>query len=201
MINIDELTFLNNILDGKEMKGIELKKDINRIDVINSLVNKKILNDNITINENSANILKALERYKKSRRYLIINDFFGTIEKKESMIAIKKEMNNYKIYKVNRSAFILRLIEDYRMLRKKYECENKKNQTNKVQTVIDLENRKKEDEVIHIQEIKDDKTLNDFVYLGSKDRIYEYNLLSDIKQDISSSEVKTKIKKIIYQEE
>ena len=195
MINIDELTFLNNILDGKEMKGIELKKDINRIDVINSLVNKKILNDNITINENSANILKALERYKKSRRYLIINDFFCTIEKKESMIAIKKEMNNYKIYKVNRSAFILRLIEDYRMLRKKYECENKKNQTNKVQTVIDLENRKKEDEVIHIQEIKDDKTLNDFVYLGSKDRIYEYNLLSDIKQDISSSEVKTKIKK------
>lgn len=117
------------------------------------------------------------------------------------MIAIKKEMNNYKIYKVNRSAFILRLIEDYRMLRKKYECENKKNQTNKVQMVIDLENRKKEDEVIHIQEIKDDKTLNDFVYLGSKDRIYEYNLLSDIKQDISSSEVKTKIKKIIYQEE
>lgn len=82
MINIDELTFLNNILDGKEMKGIELKKDINRIDVINSLVNKKILNDNITINENSANILKALERYKKSRRYLIINDFFCTIEKK-----------------------------------------------------------------------------------------------------------------------
>ena len=201
MINIDELTFLNNILDGKEMKGIELKKDINRIDVINSLVNKKILNDNITINENSANILKALESSKKSRRYLIIKDFFCTIEKKESMIAIKKEMNNYKIYKVNRSAFILRLIEDYRMLRKKYECENKKNQTNKVQTVIDLENRKKEDEVIHIQEIKDDKTLNDFVYLGSKDRIYEYNLLSDIKQDISSSEVKTKIKKIIYQEE
>ena len=82
MISIDELTFLNNILDGKELKGIELKKDINKIDVINSLVNKKMLNDNITINENSAIILKALERYKQSRRYLIINDFFCTLEKK-----------------------------------------------------------------------------------------------------------------------
>lgn len=117
------------------------------------------------------------------------------------MIAIKKEKNNYEIYKVNRSGFILRLIKDYRMLRQKYECKNEKIKTNKVQMVIDLENRKKEDEVIHIKEIKDDKTLNDYVYLGSKDRIYEYNLLNDIKQDKSSSEVKTKIKKIIYQEE
>lgn len=200
MINIDELTFLNNILDGKELKEIELKKDINKIDVINSLVNKKMLNDNISINENSATILKALERYKKSRRYLKINDFFCTLEKNESMIAIKKVKNNYEIYKVNRSGFILRLIEDYSMLRKKYECENEIIKTNKVQMVIDLENRKKEDEVIHIKEIKDDKILNDYVYLGSKDRIYEYDLLNDIKQDISSSEVKTKIKRIIYQE-
>ena len=110
MLSKSEIYLLNEALDGEEIYGLPkdgvmfLKQ--NGSDAMQALIDKKIINEDGSVNETSYLIIKSLEKYKKSRSYIWINDIVASIDDGDNIYLEKMK-------KIKMNMFFKKQITEY----------------------------------------------------------------------------------------
>lgn len=212
MLSKGEIYLLNEALDGHEIYGLPKDKVMflqeDEQDVLQSLIEKEIINDDNSINKLSYLIIKNLEKYKKARSYVWINDMVASLndDDNEMYLFRKNDKNNEYIFeKTTNGILIYSILKQYPFLRKYREVEqvNKKSATFEEimeEYIID----RKEDEIIIIR--KDEgriiKSTSFYSAYFEKDGIcYEYNVIDKELSEINPKKARERIFEILNFEE
>lgn len=123
MLSKSEIYLLNEALDGEEIYGLPkdgvmfLKQ--NGSDAMQALIDKKIINEDGSVNETSYLIIKSLEKYKKSRSYIWINDIVASIDDGDNIYLFRKDEENkdeYVFQKTDNGVLMYSLLKQFNFL-------------------------------------------------------------------------------------
>ena len=84
-----------------------------------ALIDKKIINEDGSVNETSYLIIKSLEKYKKSRSYIWINDIVASIDDGDNIYLFRKDEENkdeYVFQKTDNGVLMYSLLKQFNFL-------------------------------------------------------------------------------------
>lgn len=202
MLSARELYYLNKALDGKKIFGIHPSESL--IESINSdkseeetLIEKKLLERDGSINGDSFLIINNLEKYKNANTYVILNNVLASIDRSEELVYLCKEISGqYILKKVLKPVMIYNLIKLYTFL-----CGNEP--VEKYRKIIKTDNfiqeilsNKKENEWFHIKSGVTEKAgICNFYYIEDN-KTYKYNAINNELIKINPKDIRLELMKI-----
>lgn len=208
MLTANEIYLLNESLDGNDIYGINKvealkEKVVSQKNVLDSLKEKKILNDDNTINPLSYMLIKSLEKFKKAKAYIWVNDILLSEDNSQFMVLIRKhkEINKFEFKKTTNFHLMLALLKDYEFLQKDNIQVDKQISEVKVEEFIKeyIAYNNNEDFLILRREVNAKiPYLSHYVtYVNKDNMIYKYNLMNKELYQISSKEARIEISKLL----
>ena len=201
MITSEELYYLNKALDGNEIYGIkpEMLADYNKDNVVKSLIDKEILNNDEKLNDFTYLILKNLEQYKAAKEYLWINDMPVSLDDSNYLLFFnKKEDEEFEFKKTTKELMLLAIVKEFEFLRAGEIFENNIEQVDleKVEfdeALIKKLEEKSPNEIIYFRKVKDNEILEYIVYYSEGDSIYKYDATLNFRSRITSKKARREI--------
>ena len=118
MISSGEFYYFNKMLDGKDIYGViydEIMEKGNNPK--ESLIRKRILETDGKLNKLSSQIVKNLDKYKKAKDYIWINDSIASIDKTDDVVYLRKNKgNDYTFKMVSKEHIVNSTMENYDFL-------------------------------------------------------------------------------------
>jgi hypothetical protein len=205
MLSQSEILYLNSGLDNKEIKGIKSKILTQKIgaDVKNNLIKKGHLTKAEKLTPTGFAHMQALEKYKKSTKYITINQrIFGYDNE-------SKAKWYYLNYDATKEEYGLgqmptEIIADTIYNRLDYE-ETKEEVNSKIETEVKIADLLKNYEIeINpcIIKVENQGELENYImYYEVNKKIYHYNIAKRTNQQISSETLKKELKKLFQTKE
>ena len=184
MISASELYYLNRALDGTPILGINpvetlISNDKGENSPKKSLIKKKILQSNNGLNEKSFRIISNLEKYKKAKRHIWINNLLISLDKTDFLVFLKnREKGQFIIERTSKSLMLYEIIKNYQFLWNNTKVEDSEKEIIEPNNFILNEIQdKKENQILCIQK-EENKNFRVCTIYYQKDCVYKYNLLN-----------------------
>ncbi|MGG7179416.1 DUF5081 family protein [Clostridium paraputrificum] len=208
MLKASEIYLLNEALDGEEIYGIDkseaLKNNLNSsIKAIESLRNKKIVNEDNTINELSNLIIKNLDKFKKAKSYLWINDILISIDDTNYMIFFRKDIESeeFEFKKIGNFQLIYSILKEYSFLGRPNKTVSDERETISVEEFIDkhLAN-KNENEILILRKEENSRikyTSYYVTFILENEKVYKYDAIKGELCEINPQKARIEISKLL----
>lgn len=130
MLTCGEIYYLNKALDGKKIFNVSPIMDIftnSNENIEKTLYEKGLLNEDHMINDKACEIIRLIDIFKKSKKYIVVDDKLNISESINDFIVYfeKKPDNNFYVDRVINDGFIFRLLFDHYFLTKDKAVDNK----------------------------------------------------------------------------
>ncbi|MGL5150387.1 MAG: DUF5081 family protein [Clostridium sp.] len=208
MLSANEIYLLNECLGGSNIYGID--KDIalnenmlSERDVVESLREKKILNEDNTINGLSYLLIKNIEKFKKAKSYLWINDILLSEDETDFMVLMRKDSdsNGFDIKKTTNFNFMFSLLKEYEFLKGDDSGDKSIIAKISVDDFIEgyIKNLKNDEYIIGRREVnaKIPYVTSYVTYLAKDNKVYKYNVISGELFSISSKQARLEISNLL----
>lgn len=199
MISISELYYLNRALDGKKIYGINPKNN-NNVELFGTskikenLIKENILDEDGSINDLSFLILRNLEKYKKSKNYIWINDLVMSMDSSEFLIYFKENDDGKLLFKkTTKEAMIFNIVKQYEFL-----WDNKEEERKVVSIPLKkfLESKvlaQDNKDILYIQKVKDSKITSCIAYYKEDSKVFKYDFLKEKSISINPLTIRKEI--------
>lgn len=193
MISSGEFYYFNKMLDGKDIYGViydEIMEKGNNPK--ESLIRKRILETDGKLNKLSSQIVKNLDKYKKAKDYIWINDSIASIDKTDDVVYLRKNKgNDYTFKMVSKEHIVNSTMENYDfLLNADYEVseDDQEKMTIKVFLATIL-NKKDMSKVLYIKKEYEKIQCIYNIYYEEEGYIYKYDVLEKIITKMNSKKV------------
>lgn len=193
MISSGEFYYFNKMLDGKDIYGViydEIMEKGNNPK--ESLIRKRILETDGKLNKLSSQIVKNLDKYKKAKDYIWINDSIASIDKTDDVVYLRKNKgNDYTFKMVSKEHIVNSTMENYDfLLNADYEVseDDQEKMTIKVFLTTIL-NKKDMSKVLYIKKEYEKIQCIYNIYYEEEGYIYKYDVLEKIITKMNSKKV------------
>lgn len=193
-----EMVFFNSITKGNEVFGIPLqfvpehdrKTEVQK--TLRGLVKKGVLDSETKLSPRGLLPARALECYKECEKHLIINYLhIGLLPTKEAIVIIPLKNREYEMMRIPRTAVLYKLLEQYPILREK--GKNITTEAEKEEPDTFLKELKQYDGNIMAGEFEKGKVQQEQVYFWKDSELYQYDLKSEIRREISPARLRRKL--------
>lgn len=121
MLTCGEIYYLNKALDGKKIFNVSPIMDIftnSNSNIEKSLHEKGLLNEDYMINNKACEIIRLIDIFKSSRKYIVIDDKISISESINDFIVYfeKDSDNNFYVDRVVNDGLVFRLLYDHYFL-------------------------------------------------------------------------------------
>ncbi|MBD7910560.1 DUF5081 family protein [Clostridium cibarium] len=206
MISVNELYYLNRALDGKNIYGItpyngEKLELFGASKIKENLIKEKILNKDGSINDLSFLILRNLEKYKKAKDYIWINDLVMAMDKSNFLIYFKPEEDGRVLFKkTTKEAMIFNIVKQYEFL-----WGNKEEVEHSIDIPIknffqDKGLVKDSKDILYIQKVNKGKIISSNAYYIEENNLFKYDFLKEKAIIVNPLEVRKEILKLYNME-
>lgn len=209
MISCDELYYLNKALDGKEIYGISPVENIedagsHNIKAKESLIAKKVIDDNGRINYVSYIVLESLEKYKKAEDYIWVNNSVVSIDDSDFLIYLKKAENNeFEFKKITKSIMVYTIFKENSFLQGERNYRKERKNVDIDRFISYVINKKTEDEVLYIRKQSRSKLYFYKIYYEENGVLLVYDVLNKSLSRCNPKDARIEIMKLfeIYEED
>ncbi|MCY6957196.1 DUF5081 family protein [Clostridium brassicae] len=202
MISASELYYLNRALDGTPILGINPVETLINNDECEdspkeSLIRKKILESNDRLNEKSFRIINDLEKYKKAKKHIWINDLLIAIDETDFLIFLKNSKKGQVIIeRTIKSLMLCEIIKKYQFLWNSTKVEDGEKEIIKPNDfILNKLLDKKENEVLCIQK-KENESFSVCNIYYKEDYVYKYDLLNKQLTKINPRDIRLELANI-----
>lgn len=193
MISSGEFYYFNKMLDGKDIYGViydEIMEKGNNPK--ESLIRKRILETDGKLNKLSSQIVKNLDKYKKAKDYIWINDSIASIDKTDDVVYLRKNKgDDYTFRMLSKEHIVNSTIENYDfLLNADYEVseDDQEKMTIKVFLATIL-NKKDMSNVLYIKKEYEKIQCIYNIYYEDEGYIYKYDVLEKMITKMNSKKV------------
>ena len=184
MFTENEIYFLNSALDDESIYGLKPKEEIAITPVSaevarKSLIKKKVLNEDMSINNTSYLILKNLEQYKNSKSYIWINDIVASIDESNYLIMFNKNEDEIEFKKTTKELMLLGIVKQYEFTWPNIEIEEKNQHIPVNFFILERLSKVEDEDVIYVKREDDGKVTSYNVYYKEGNLVYKYNVLNE----------------------
>lgn len=182
MFNAGELYYLNMALDGKDIYGINPVESMisgqeNQDSPEESLIKKNIITADEKLNFEAGKIINNLEKYKKAKEYIWVNDLIISLDNSNWVVFLKNEKKGqYRLEKIPKDIMVYEIIKNYKFLRNDTLVEENKEKNMPEEFIAKKILNKSRDKVLSIQKEKN-KVFNICNVYYEEDNVYKYDLL------------------------
>ena len=201
MLEVKEIYYLNKALDAKKIYGLDPVK--NRIftsednEISNSLIKKGILNKDKSLNQLSYLIIRALEYYKKSDKYIRINELIGSLDRTDFMTVLKRKNDDQvEIKRTYKELLIYSIIKNYSFLQLEYKVDNNITRITNEDFLLKILSNKSNKEILSII-VEKDKCEKMIYYYEENNYLYRYDGISEEIRKITSKEARIEIAEML----
>ena len=193
MISSGEFYYFNKMLDGKDIYGVIYDESMEKgNNPKESLIRKRILETDGKLNKLSSQIVKNLDKYKKAKDYIWINDSIASIDKTDDVVYLRKNKgNDYTFKMVSKEHIVNSTMENYDfLLNADYEVseDDQEKMTIKVFLTTIL-NKKDMSKVLYIKKEYEKIQCIYNIYYEEEGYIYKYDVLEKIITKMNSKKV------------
>lgn len=199
LLTASELYHLNKALDGKNIFGIYMaqcivEKQMKKINGEDLLIEKKLLNSDKSLNDNSVKIIQKLEQYKSAKKYVSINEVLFSINpNSQYSVAMKNKNEKYELEIVAKHLIIYGLIKKFPFIGGNKEV---KKEVYKVE-IINIINEKlfnaKEDEWFSVKKSSSEKSELSYIYFLYEEDTYKYDFLAKTLEKKSPRDIRKEL--------
>lgn len=193
MISSSEFYYFNKMLDGKEIYGVVYDENLGGgNNPRTSLISKRILEPDGKMNKLSSEIFKSLDKYKKAKDYIWINDSIAAVDKTENVVYLRKNKgDDYTFRLMSKSHVLNSVIENYNFLMQEdYEVEDDVQEKMTIKVFLStILNKKDMSEVLYIKKEYQKIQCIYNIYYEENNIVYRYDVLEKIITKMSPKKV------------
>ena len=187
MLKTDEIFYFNKALGGTNIYGFDFSnmmadmiKEKKSTEIIrNNLINKGLLNSDGSLNNISFNIIRNLEIYKNSKKYIYLNSLVGSIDDNGFVIMFDKNSNDeFNIRKTPKELMLLALVKNYDFLQEYIDIEEKEEKI-ALEEITEILLKIHYGNAIYIKLVDDNKVSKYNIYFKQDDKVYKYNVMTE----------------------
>lgn len=186
MLKADEIFYFNKALGGTNIYGFDFSNIIANMirenkstEIIrNNLVNKGLLNTDGSLNNMSFNIIRNLEIYKSSKKYIYLNSLVGSIDNNGFITMFDKNSNDeFNIKKTPKELMLLALVKNYDFLQEYIDIEEQEEKI-ELEEITERLLKVHYGDAIYIKLINDNDILKYNIYFKEEHKVYRYNAIT-----------------------
>lgn len=200
MISSSEFYYFNKMLDGKEIYGVVYDENlVGGTNPRTSLISKRILEPDGKMNKLSSDIFKNLDKYKKAKDYIWINDSIAAVDKTDNMVYLRKNKgDDYTFRLMSKSHVLNSVVENYDFLMQEdYEVEDDVQEKMTIKMFLStILNKKDMSEVLYIKKEYQKIQCIYNIYYEENNIVYRYDVLEKIITKMSPKKVREDLMEI-----
>lgn len=193
MISSSEFYYFNKMLDGKDIYGVIYDEKMNTgSNPRESLIRKRILESNGKLNKLSSDILKNLDKYKKAKDYIWVNDSIVAADKTDDVVYLRKNRgDDFTFRSISKKHIFDSTIENYDFLMNAdYEVNEEEQEKMTIKVFLStILNKKDMSDVLYIKKEYEKIQCIYNIYYEDDGKIYKYDVLEKIVTKINSKNV------------
>lgn len=190
MISSSEFYFLNKMLDGKDIYGVIYDEKMSSGEnPKESLIKKRILEPNGKLNKLSSDILKNLDKYKKAKDYIWINDSIVAVDKTDDVVYLRKNKgDDFTFRSISKKHILNSTIENYDFLMNaEYEVDEEEQEKMTIKVFLStILNKKDMSDVLYIKKEYQKIQCIYNIYYEEDGQVYKYDVLEKMIAKINS---------------
>lgn len=205
MLTSGEIYYLNSALESKEIHGLsytnvkaKLFKEGKKLqDMKEGLIEKGYLDKDGNLNMDSYQVIRNLEIYKKTSKYITINKIFGALGDDGFIPFFKEEDDDlYAFKKTTKELLWYAIIKEYDFIKEYKETEGKEREIS-LEEITRILTVKSLDESIYVRKTFKDEVEIYNVYYYENNIAYKYNVQKSTLREINPKDIRKELEEIL----
>ena len=200
MISSNEFYYLNKMLDGKEIYGIVNKENGGIENSKQTLIQKRILDKDGKLTKLASDIVKNLDKYKRAKEYIWINESIVSIDKTDDVVYLRKNRgDDYSFRIMSKSSILDSTLSNYNfLLREDYDVEEESEKmTIKVFLATILSEQNMQD-ILYVKKEHQKIQCIYNIYYECNNIIYKYDVIEKLVSKMSPGKIRQELLDIFY---
>lgn len=192
-----EMNCFNSIIDGKKIFNIDIQEEYENEEIyieetIVELQKKKILDENRKITKEGCLPILALEKYKKCRSYIIINNLNIALLNDSKCVVIQKEDNGFRIYFSTRELIACLIVINSSFMKKKSN-DNLELKCEKIHYINLINKYKNNYESLLVKWYFCSEPITEKIYSWDENKGFVYDLKESLKTELTPRKMRLSI--------